>query len=100
MKRVRRLARSYAAPEKKSSDAESEGCRTDADRRRAGRKRRGGWMDSISPVSEEVVGRVPVGTAEDVERAVVAAENAWPGWAALTPMQRDETRGYGIRVES
>ena len=50
----------------------------------------GGWMDSISPVNEEVIGRVPAGTAEDVERAVVAAENAWPGWAALTPMQRAE----------
>lgn len=50
----------------------------------------GGWMDSISPVNEEVIGRVPVGTAEDVERAVVAAEKAWPEWAARTPMQRAE----------
>ncbi|WP_168879668.1 aldehyde dehydrogenase family protein [Rhizobium sp. P28RR-XV] len=50
----------------------------------------GGWMDSVSPVTEEVIGRVPVATAEDVERAVVAAENAWPEWAAMTPMQRAE----------
>ncbi|MEZ5787064.1 MAG: aldehyde dehydrogenase family protein [Xanthobacteraceae bacterium] len=48
----------------------------------------GGWMASISPVNEEVIGRVPAGTAEDVGRAVVAAEQAWPEWAALTPMQR------------
>lgn len=50
----------------------------------------GGWMESISPANEEVIGRVPVGTAEDVERAVTAAEKAWPEWAALTPMQRAE----------
>lgn len=50
----------------------------------------GGWMDSISPVNEEVIGRVPAGTAEDVERAVVAAEKAWPEWAAQTPMRRAE----------
>ena len=50
----------------------------------------GGWMESVSPVNEEVIGRVPAGTAEDVERAVVAAEKAWPHWAALTPMQRAE----------
>lgn len=50
----------------------------------------GGWMDSISPVNEAVIGRVPAGTTEDVERAVVAAEQAWPEWAAQTPMQRAE----------
>ena len=50
----------------------------------------GAWMDSVSPVDEEVIGRVPAGTAEDVERAVVAAEKAWPEWAGLTPMQRAE----------
>jgi aldehyde dehydrogenase (NAD+)/betaine-aldehyde dehydrogenase len=48
----------------------------------------GGWMESVSPVSEEVIGRVPTGTAADVERAVQAAEKAWPAWADLTPMQR------------
>lgn len=51
----------------------------------------GGWIESISPVNEEVIGRVPAGTAEDVERAVQAAEAAWPGWAALAPMKRAET---------
>lgn len=50
----------------------------------------GGWMESVSPVDEAVIGRVPRGTAEDVERAVVAAEKAWPEWASLTPMQRAE----------
>lgn len=48
----------------------------------------GAWMDSVSPVTEEVIGRVPAGTAEDVERAVLAAEAAWPEWAARTPMER------------
>ncbi len=51
----------------------------------------GGWSTSINPATEEPIGRVPAGTAEDVERAVVAAEAAWPDWAALTPMQRAET---------
>jgi aldehyde dehydrogenase (NAD+)/betaine-aldehyde dehydrogenase len=50
----------------------------------------GGWMESVSPVTEEVIGRVPVATAEDVERAVAAAEKAWPDWARRTPMQRAE----------
>jgi acyl-CoA reductase-like NAD-dependent aldehyde dehydrogenase len=52
----------------------------------------GGWMDSVSPVNEEVIGRVPAGTAEDVERAVVAAEKAWPEWAApASPSRIDES---------
>jgi aldehyde dehydrogenase (NAD+)/betaine-aldehyde dehydrogenase len=32
-----------------------------------------------------------MGTKADVDRAVEAAEAAWPGWAALTPMERAET---------
>lgn len=48
----------------------------------------GGWSVSLNPATEEPIGRVPAGGAEDVERAVVAAERAWPDWAAETPMQR------------
>ncbi|MEC7761823.1 MAG: aldehyde dehydrogenase family protein [Pseudomonadota bacterium] len=48
----------------------------------------GQWMDSISPADESVIGRVPHGTAEDVERAVIAAEAAWPDWAGLTALER------------
>lgn len=50
----------------------------------------GQWMNSVSPVTEEVIGRVPAGTAMDVDRAFRAADAAWPEWAALTPMRRAE----------
>ncbi|WEX10883.1 aldehyde dehydrogenase family protein [Chelativorans sp. AA-79] len=48
----------------------------------------GEWSISVNPANEAPIGRVPAATAEDVERAVVAAETAWPGWAARTPMER------------
>ncbi|GIE99048.1 aldehyde dehydrogenase family protein [Paractinoplanes rishiriensis] len=38
-----------------------------------------------NPATEEVLGHVPAGTAQDVDRAVAAATEAFPGWAA-TPM--------------
>ena len=48
----------------------------------------GEWSVSVSPATEEPIGRVPEGTAEDVDRAVKAAEAAWPEWAERTPMER------------
>lgn len=48
----------------------------------------GEWATSISPVTEEPIGRTPVATRGDVNRAVAAAQAAWPDWAARTPMQR------------
>ncbi|MBR3191934.1 MAG: aldehyde dehydrogenase family protein, partial [Bosea sp.] len=44
----------------------------------------GAFDDSINPATEEVIGRSPRGTRQDVDRAVAAAEAAWPAWAALT----------------
>jgi aldehyde dehydrogenase (NAD+) len=38
-----------------------------------------------NPTTEEVLGHVPAGTAEDVDRAVAAARAAFDGWAG-TPM--------------
>ncbi|GAA3903528.1 aldehyde dehydrogenase family protein [Actinoplanes auranticolor] len=38
-----------------------------------------------NPATEEILGHVPAGTAEDVDRAVAAARAAFPGWAD-TPM--------------
>lgn len=59
----------------------------------------GGWDDSINPANEEVIGRVPAGTAADVDRAVAAAEAAWPAWAARSPSERAETmRAFGQRI--
>jgi acyl-CoA reductase-like NAD-dependent aldehyde dehydrogenase len=51
----------------------------------------GEWMDIINPANEEIIGRAPVGGAEDVAQAVAAAEAAWPKWAALSPAARAET---------
>jgi acyl-CoA reductase-like NAD-dependent aldehyde dehydrogenase len=56
----------------------------------------GGWVQSTgsdrieveNPATEEVIGHVPAGTAEDVDRAVAAARAALPGWAATTAEER------------
>ncbi len=56
----------------------------------------GAWVDSTSgeaievtdPATEEVLGAVPAGTPEDVERAVAAARNAFPAWRELTAVER------------
>jgi acyl-CoA reductase-like NAD-dependent aldehyde dehydrogenase len=44
-------------------------------------------LDVVNPATEEVIDRVPSGTAEDVDAAVVAARRAFPAWAA-TPVER------------
>ncbi|MEU9890014.1 aldehyde dehydrogenase family protein [Sphaerisporangium sp. NPDC051011] len=56
----------------------------------------GTWADSasgeavevIDPATEKVIGRVPAGSAADVDRAVAAAREAFPAWAATTPAER------------
>ena len=48
----------------------------------------GGWMDSIDPAHDAIIGRVPLGTPGDVERAVAAAQRAQPAWAGLSVVQR------------
>ena len=48
----------------------------------------GAWMDSIDPAHDAVIGRVPLGTVADVQRAVAAAHRAQPAWAALSVAQR------------
>jgi betaine-aldehyde dehydrogenase len=47
-----------------------------------------GTIDVIDASTEEVMGRVPEGTAEDVDRAVRAAGAAFPAWAATPPARR------------
>lgn len=46
------------------------------------------WDDSVNPATEETIGRAPAADKADVERAVVAAEQAWPKWAAMTVDER------------
>ncbi|MFP5220415.1 MAG: aldehyde dehydrogenase family protein [Actinomycetes bacterium] len=42
----------------------------------------------VDPATEEPVGSVPAGTAEDVDAAVAAARAAFEPWAALAPADR------------
>ncbi|MGN8118410.1 aldehyde dehydrogenase family protein [Labrys sp. 22185] len=58
---------------------------------------------SIDPATEEVIGRVPRATVEDVDRAVRAADAAWPEWFALTPLARSRAMrdfGKALRARS
>ncbi|SEG93745.1 betaine-aldehyde dehydrogenase [Nonomuraea solani] len=54
-----------------------------------------GTIDVVSPHTEEVVGRVPEGTAEDMERAVAAARQAFDQgpWPRMTFAERAEVIG-------
>ena len=45
-------------------------------------------IEVIDPVTEQVIGQVPAGTAADVDAAVRAARGALPGWAATPPARR------------
>ncbi|MER6547282.1 aldehyde dehydrogenase family protein [Streptomyces sp. NPDC001250] len=48
----------------------------------------GETIDVVNPTTEEVIGSVPQGTAEDVDAAVGAARRAFPGWAGTSPARR------------
>ncbi|RJL21429.1 aldehyde dehydrogenase family protein [Bailinhaonella thermotolerans] len=43
-----------------------------------------GTLPITNPFTEEVIGTVPEGTVEDVDRAARAAARAFPGWAATS----------------
>jgi aldehyde dehydrogenase (NAD+) len=46
------------------------------------------FIEVENPATEEIIGRVPAGTAVDVDRAVAAARAAFDGWAATDPEER------------
>lgn len=48
----------------------------------------GDRIEVVDPATEQVIGRVPAGGAEDVDAAVRAARAALPGWAATPPAER------------
>jgi aldehyde dehydrogenase (NAD+) len=58
----------------------------------------GQWVDSagserldvINPSTEEPIGSIPMGTGEDVDRAVAAAREAFEVWSQKTPQERAE----------
>ncbi|MDB5775612.1 MAG: hypothetical protein JWP38_1745 [Herbaspirillum sp.] len=43
----------------------------------------GAWIESVNPATEEIIGYVPAGNAQDIDRAAVAAMAAYPSWNAL-----------------
>jgi betaine-aldehyde dehydrogenase len=51
---------------------------------------RGQYLDVVSPATEEVIGRIPAGSVEDVEAAVAAAvaANKNGSWGRSTGKQR------------
>jgi aldehyde dehydrogenase (NAD+) len=48
-------------------------------------------IDVINSTTEEVMGRIPAGTPEDVDRAVAAAREAFDSWSRTS---REERAGY------
>ncbi|MDN5763532.1 MAG: aldehyde dehydrogenase family protein [Microlunatus sp.] len=48
----------------------------------------GRFIDVVDPCSEQVIARVPEGSADEVDTAVGAARAAQPAWGALTPKER------------
>ncbi|HUI03965.1 MAG TPA: aldehyde dehydrogenase family protein [Acidimicrobiales bacterium] len=55
-----------------------------------------GTIDVYNSSTDEVMGTIPEGTPEDVDRAVRAAADAFPGWAATA---RDERAKVLARVQ-
>ena len=45
-------------------------------------------IEATSPSTGEHIGTVPEGNREDVRRAITAANDAWPGWAAQSAFER------------
>jgi acyl-CoA reductase-like NAD-dependent aldehyde dehydrogenase len=63
-----------------------------------------GTIEVVDATTEQVLGRVPEGTAHDVDRAVAAARQAFPGWSATPVAQRTEllarvSRSLGDRID-
>jgi betaine-aldehyde dehydrogenase len=50
----------------------------------------GQWLESINPADESALGRVPLGSARDMDLAVDAARAAFPAWAALSMEKRSD----------
>jgi len=58
----------------------------------------GKWVDAddgqtlavIDPASGERIGKVPLAGAAETQRAIAAADAAWPAWRALTAKQRSQ----------
>ncbi|HEX9992092.1 MAG TPA: aldehyde dehydrogenase family protein [Acidimicrobiales bacterium] len=63
-----------------------------------------GTLDVVNSTTEQVMGRIPDGTPEDVDRAVAAAKAAFPAWSATSVDDRAKylqaiTEGLQARSE-
>src|SRR5687768_7724860 len=47
-----------------------------------------GTIDVVNATTEEVMGRIPEGTADDVDKAVAAAKAAFAGWSRTSVEER------------
>jgi aldehyde dehydrogenase (NAD+) len=47
-----------------------------------------GTIEVVNPSTEEVIGTIPEGTPEDVDRAAAAARKAFESWSQSTPAER------------
>src|SRR5262245_37298426 len=47
-----------------------------------------GMLDVINSTTEEVMGRIPEGTQEDVDRAVAAARASFESWSTTSVQER------------
>jgi len=45
-------------------------------------------LDVVNPATCKVIGRVPISTPEEVDKAVKAAKEAFPNWRRTTPLAR------------
>jgi aldehyde dehydrogenase (NAD+) len=49
-----------------------------------------GTIDVVNSATEEVMGRIPQGTPEDVDKAVAAAKEAFASWSETSPEDRSK----------
>jgi aldehyde dehydrogenase (NAD+) len=52
-----------------------------------------GTIDVINASTEEVMGRIPEGTPEDIDRAVASAREAFPAWSQVPAEERAQLCG-------
>ena len=49
-----------------------------------------GSIEIVNPATEQCIGSVPVGSADDVEKAVSAARTAFPSWSQSSIEERQD----------
>ncbi|NIM01122.1 MAG: aldehyde dehydrogenase family protein [Acidobacteria bacterium] len=48
----------------------------------------GGWLDNVEPATGKVYSRLPDSDETDIEKAVAAAKQAFPGWSGTPAVER------------